>query len=353
VSPSDDEVRIGDRAIGPGHPVYIVAELSANHGGKLDRALELVAAVAECGVDAVKLQTYRPESLTVDSDAPPFRVGEGTLWAGRRLYDLYDEAQTPWEWHEAIFAAAHAVGIDCFSTPFDEAAIEFLEQFDPPAYKIASFELNDLALVDAVARRGRTVVMSTGMATIDDIDDAVRTARDAGAAGIVLLRCNSGYPAEPAEMDLRTIPDMIDRWGVPVGLSDHTLGISAAVASVALGAAMLEKHVTIARADGGPDAGFSLEPAELRSLVAAVRDAEAALGHVRYGSSPSERKSEAFRRSLFAVRDIAAGAVVTTDAVRSIRPAGGLPPKELPRVIGRRARAPITRGTPITWDLLD
>lgn len=350
---STSGVRIGDHLVGPGHPVYIVAELSANHGGRLDRALELVATVAECGVDAVKLQTYTPDSLTIDSDAPPFRVAEGTLWSGRRLYDLYEEAQTPWEWHEAIFAAARAAGIDCFSTPFDEAAIEFLEGLDPPAYKIASFELNDLALVDAVARRGRTVVMSTGMATIGDIDDAVQTARDAGAAGIVLLRCNSGYPAEPGEMDLRTITDMIARWGVPVGLSDHTLGSSAAVASVGLGATMLEKHVTMARSDGGPDAGFSLEPAELRAFVAAVREAEAALGRVRYGSSPSERKSEAFRRSLFAVRDIAGGEVVTADAVRSIRPAGGLAPKELPRVVGRRARAPIPRGTPITWDLLD
>jgi pseudaminic acid synthase len=347
------DVPVGDHQIGPGHPVYIVAELSANHGGRLERALELVKTVAECGVDAVKLQTYRPESLTIDSDAPPFRVGEGTLWAGRRLYDLYEEAQTPWEWHEAIFEAARTAGIDCFSTPFDEAAIEFLERFDPPAYKVASFELNDLALIEAVARRGRTVVMSTGMATIADIDDAVRTARDASAAGIVLLRCNSAYPAEPAEMDLRTISDMIARWDVPVGLSDHTLGDRAAVASVGVGATMLEKHVTMARSDGGPDAAFSLEPAELRALVAAVRESEAVLGRVRYGSSPSERKSEAFRRSLFAVRDIARGEIVTADAVRSIRPAGGLPPKELPHVIGRRARAPIVRGTPISWELFD
>jgi pseudaminic acid synthase len=346
-------VRIGDHAIGAGHPVYIVAELSANHGGRLDRALELVATVAECGVDAVKLQTYRPESLTIDSDAPPFRVAEGTLWSGRRLYDLYEEAQTPWEWHEAIFEAARTAGIDCFSTPFDEAAIEFLERFDPPAYKVASFELNDLALVSAVARRGRTVVMSTGMASIDEIDDAVQAASDAGAAGIVLLRCNSAYPAEPGEMDLRTITDMIARWGLPVGLSDHTRGSSAAIASVGLGATMLEKHVTLARSDGGPDAAFSLEPGELRAFVAGVREAEAALGDVRYGSSRSERKSEAFRRSLFAVRDIAGGEIVTADAVRSIRPSGGLAPKELPHVIGRRARAAIPRGTPISWDLFD
>ncbi|HEX4493099.1 MAG TPA: pseudaminic acid synthase [Acidimicrobiia bacterium] len=346
-------VRIGGREVGAGHPVYIVAELSANHGGRLDRALELVAAVADAGVDAVKIQTYRPESLTIDSDAPPFRVGAGSLWEGRRLWDLYAEAQTPWEWHDAIFAAARDAGIACFSTPFDDAAIELLEGFDPPAYKVASFELVDLALVAAIARRGRPVVMSTGMASVDEIDDAVRTARDAGAGGIVLLRCNSGYPAQPGEMDLRTIPDMIERWDVPVGLSDHTLGMTAAIASVGLGAVMLEKHVTTARADGGPDAAFSLEPAELRALVASVREAEAALGDVRYGPSPSEHASEPFRRSLYAVRDIAASETIAADAVRSIRPAGGLAPKELPAVIGRRARVAIARGTPISWDLLD
>jgi pseudaminic acid synthase len=348
-----EAVSIGAHPIGAAHPVYIVAEVSANHGGSLDRALELVASAAACGADAVKLQTYRPESLTIDSDAPPFRIAEGTLWSGRRLYELYEEAQTPWEWHEAIFAAAREVGIDCFSTPFDLPAIEFLERFDPPAYKVASFELIDLALVEAVARRGRTVILSTGMATVDEIDDAVRVAVDAGARGVVLLRCNSAYPAEPGEMDLRTIPDMAARWDVPIGLSDHTRSTSAALAAVSLGAVMLEKHVTMARSDGGPDAPFSLEPAELRALVDAVRETERALGRVRYGPSESETPSLAFRRSLFAVRDIPAGEVLTADSVRSIRPAGGLAPKELGSVLGRRVGRAIARGTPITWDVLD
>jgi pseudaminic acid synthase len=353
VSTESTGVRIGRHPIGPGHPVFVVAELSANHGGQLERALELVAMVAECGVDAVKLQTYRPESLTIDCDAPPFRVAEGTLWSGRRLYDLYAEAQTPWEWHEEIFAAAREAGIECFSTPFDEDAIEFLERLDPAAYKIASFELNDLELVAAVARRGRTVVMSTGMATVEEIDDALHTAIEAGAAGVVLLRCNSAYPAVAGEMDLRTIPDMVARWNVPVGLSDHTLSTSAALAAVSLGAVVLEKHVTMARSDGGPDAAFSLEPAELRAFVDAVRETEGALGRVRYGPSESEMPSRAFRRSLFVVRDLSAGEVLTADSVRSIRPAGGLPPKELGSVLGRRARRAIPRGTPITWDLLE
>ncbi|MDQ1532630.1 MAG: pseudaminic acid synthase, partial [Actinomycetota bacterium] len=236
---------------------------------------------------------------------------------------------------------------------FDEEAIEFLERLDPPAYKIASFELNDLELVAAVARRRRTVVMSTGMATVDEIDDAVRTAVDAGAPGVVLLRCNSAYPAVPGEMDLRTIPDMAARWNVPVGLSDHTLSTSAALAAVSLGAVVLEKHVTMARSDGGPDAAFSLEPAELRAFVDAVRETEGALGRVRYGPSESEKPSRAFRRSLFVVRDISAGEVLTADSVRSIRPAGGLPPKELGSVLGRRARRAIPRGTPIARDLLE
>jgi N-acetylneuraminate synthase len=280
-------------------------------------------------------------------------IGPGTVWAGRRLYDLYDEAQTPWEWHDALFEAARAAGIDAFSTPFDASAVDFLDRFDPPAYKIASFELLDLDLIARAASRGRPLIISTGMASVAEIDDAVHTARDAGAASVILLRCNSAYPADPAEMDLLTIPDMAERWHVPVGLSDHTLDDTAAVAAVALGACVLEKHLTRSRAEPGPDSSFSLEPDELASLVVKVRTAEAALGGVRYGPSPAEEASLAFRRSLFVVREVEAGKTLTDDDVRPIRPAGGLAPKERAAVIGRRAARNIAAGTPLTWDLLE
>lgn len=343
---------IGGRPIGPGLPTYVIAELSANHQGSLDRAVELIGLAAEAGADAVKFQTYTPSTMTLDLDRPPFVIGPGTVWAGRRLFDLYDEAQTPWEWHDDLFAAARAAGIDAFSTPFDPSAVDFLERFDPPAHKIASFELLDLDLIAHAASRGRPLIISTGMASVAEIDDAVRTARGAGAASVILLRCNSAYPADPAEMDLRTIDDMAARWHTPIGLSDHTLDDTAAVVAVSLGACVLEKHLTRSREEPGPDSGFSLEPDELAALIAKVRRAEAALGDVRYGPSTAEHASLAFRRSLFVVRDVAAGQTISDDDVRPIRPAGGLPPKERAAIVGRRAARAISAGTPLTWDLV-
>lgn len=345
-----NEVTIAGRPIGAGHPTYVIAEISANHGGGLAQAEALVHAAKEAGADAVKLQTYTADSLTLDSDEPWFRVGDKTLWAGRTLHDLYEEAYTPWEWHARLFDLAHELGIDIFSSPFDRAAVELLDELEAPALKIASFELVDLELIALAARTGRPLILSTGMATADEIDEAVTTARDAGASGIVLLRCNSAYPASPAEMDLRTIPDMAARWNVPIGFSDHTLGSTAAITAVALGACVLEKHITMSRAEPTADSAFSLEPDEFRAMVAAIREAEATLGGVRYGPSPHEEASLAFRRSLFVVADVKAGDTFTSDNVRSIRPGNGLPPRHLPDVLGRQAARDLTRGTPLSFD---
>lgn len=347
------EILIGDRPVGPGHPTYVIAELSANHGGRLERAVELVRLAAGTGADAVKVQTYRPDTMTLDSSEEPFKVAGGTLWDGRTLFDLYAEAQTPWEWHPVLQQEARAAGVDFFSSPFDLTAVQFLVDLDVPVLKIASFELVDHGLVRAAAATGKPLIMSTGMASMEEIDDAVRVAREAGAVHIALLRCNSAYPAPAGEMDLATIADMTARWGVPVGLSDHTLGATAAIAAVALGASVLEKHFTKSRADATADAEFSLEPEEFRAMVAAVREAEAALGTVRYGPSEREKSSLAFRRSLFVVRDVAEGETFTEDSVRSIRPGHGLAPRHLDDVIGRRAVRAVPRGTPLSWELVD
>jgi pseudaminic acid synthase len=346
------EIVIAGRPVGPGHGVYVIAELSANHAQRLDRAVELVGLAADAGADAVKVQTYTPDTLTIDSDKEPFRVGEGTLWAGRTLYDLYAEAYTPWEWLAELRAVAHGRGLDLFSSPFDATAVDFLADHDVPAFKIASFELVDHALIRYAASKGKPLILSTGMANAEEIDEAVRAARDGGAAGVALLRCNSAYPAPAEEMDLRTIPDMVERWRLPVGLSDHTLGVTAAVAGVALGACILEKHFTLSREEPGPDSAFSLEPAEFAAMVTAVREASAAVGSVRYGPSARERSSLAFRRSLFVVRDVNAGDEFTDDNVRSIRPGHGLAPKNLDQVLGRTATRDVERGTPLSWDLV-
>jgi N-acetylneuraminate synthase len=343
---------IGNRPVGPGHPTYVIAELSANHSGSYERAVELLRAAAAAGADAVKVQTYRPDTMTIDSSQEPFMVGGGTLWDGRTLYDLYREAQTPWEWHAGLQAEAAGAGIDFFSSPFDLSAVRFLDELDVPVLKIASFELVDHALIRAAAGTGRPLIMSTGLAGVDEIDEAVTVARDAGASGIALLRCNSAYPAPAGEMDLRTIPDMVARWNVPVGLSDHTLGAAAAITAVALGACVLEKHITLSRSEPTADAAFSLEPDEFRVMVDSVREAESALGSVRYGPSEREKASLAFRRSLFVVADVEAGETFTPENVRSIRPGHGLAPRHLDAVLGRRAAARVERGTPLTWDLV-
>lgn len=347
------EVRVGDRLVGPAHPPYLVAEVSANHGGSLERAEEIVRRAAESGAHAVKLQTYTPEAMTLDLPAPPFLIAEGTLWSGRTLYELYEEGQTPWEWHEPLFALAQQLGLDCFSTPFDRAAVDFLERFDPPAHKIASFELLDLELIAHAASTGRPLIISTGMATHPEIDEAVETARSSGAGGIILLRCNSAYPANPEEMDLATIPEMERTWDVPIGLSDHTHGSLAGTVAAALGASLFEKHVTLSRRDGGPDAAFSTEPAEFAQYCSDVRMAARVVGQVRFGPSIAERPSLAFRRSLYVVEEIPAGASITRANVRAIRPSGGLPPGCLPDVLGRSARCDLHRGTPLTEDVLN
>lgn len=345
-------MRIGAHEVGPGHQVFVVAELSANHNHSFDQALQLVHAAKAAGADAVKLQTYTADTITIRCDRPEFRIGGGTLWDGRLLHDLYQEAFTPWDWQPRLKAAAEALGMECFSTPFDPTAVDFLEAMDMPAHKVASFEVVDLPLLERIGRTKKPVIMSTGMATLSEIDEAVRTLRGAGTRDLVLLKCTSSYPAPPDEANLRTIPHLAAAFGVPAGLSDHTLGVAVAVASVALGACVIEKHFTLSRAVPGPDSAFSLEPQELRQLVEAVRATERALGDVRYGPSPAELAGRKLRRSLFVVEDVRAGEQLTERNVRSIRPGHGLPPKALREVLGRHAARDISRGTPLSWDLL-
>jgi pseudaminic acid synthase len=346
------QIEINGRPVGPGHPVYIVAEMSANHNQDFNRAVEIVRAAKECGADAIKLQTYTPDALTIDCDKDCFRIGKGTVWAGRKLYDLYREAQTPWEWQPGLKQVAEALNLDFMSTPFDTAAIELLDSMNVPAYKIASFEVPDLQLIRSVAAKGKPLIISTGLASIGEIDDAVRAARSAGATQIALLKCSSAYPAAPGEMNLLTIPHLAQTFGVVAGLSDHTLGIAVPVVATSLGASIIEKHLTLSRTIPGPDSAFSLEPSEFRNMVEAVRVAEQALGKVDYDVARSEAASKAFRRSLFVVSDVRAGESFTACNVRSIRPGYGLPPKHLPDVIGKVAAKDIERGTPFTWDLV-
>jgi len=346
------DIAIAGRRIGAGHPPYVIAELSGNHNGDLGRALALVEAAAHAGADAVKLQTYTPATLTIDAPQPDFYLTEG-LWKGRSLWELYDWAHTPWEWHDALFEKAASLGLTMFSSPFDETAVDFLEDRHVPAYKIASFELVDLPLVRRVARTGKPLIMSTGMASLDEMEQALATAREAGADQIVLLHCVSGYPTPAGEAHLQTIPDLARRFDVPVGLSDHSLGIGVAVASVALGAVAIEKHVTLRRADGGPDAAFSLEPEELTALVRETRNAFAALGPANYDRLESEEKSMTFRRSLYVVADVAEGEVFSPANLRRIRPGFGLPPRYYEAILGRRATRALRRGSALTWDMVD
>ncbi len=344
--------QISGREIGPGAPVYIIAEMSANHNQSLEQALQIVKEAKTSGADAIKLQTYTADTMTIASDRPEFRVGDGSLWAGQNLHALYQQAFTPWKWQPQLKAEADRLGLHCFSSPFDFSAVEFLENMRVPAYKVASFELVDIPLIQRIARTGKPIIMSTGMATLPEIEEAVAAAREAGGDQIALLKCNSAYPAPPEEMNLRTIPDMAKRFDVPVGLSDHTMGIASAVASVALGACIIEKHFTLSRADRGPDSAFSLEPMEFKMMVDAVREAERALGGVSYTPSPREQVSRVYRRSLFVVEEVKEGETLTERHVRSIRPGHGLPPKELPSVLGRKAARAIQRGEPLTRDML-
>jgi pseudaminic acid synthase len=345
-------IEIAGRRIGADAPPYVIAELSGNHNGELARALQLIEMAKEAGADAVKLQTYTADTITIDHDGPGFTI-EGGLWHGRRLHELYREAHTPWAWHEALFARGRELGIAVFSTPFDVTAVELLEKLGAPAYKIASFEAVDLPLIRRVAATGKPMIMSTGITDLGEIAEAVEAARGGGCRDLALLHCVSAYPAPPEDMNLRTIPHLASAFDVVAGLSDHTLGTAVAVAAVALGAAVIEKHVTLRRAAGGPDSAFSLEPEELRQLVEHCRMAHAALGRVSYAREASERGNLVFRRSLYAVADIAAGEALGPHNLRSIRPGFGLAPKHLDALLGKHARKAIARGTPMAWDLVE
>jgi len=345
-------IKVATRHIGPGQPVYVIAELSANHNQDYEQAVRLIHAAKEAGADAVKLQTYTADTITIRSNREEFRIGGGTIWDGRNLHDLYGEAFTPWEWQPKLKTVADDLGLDLFSSPFDVTAVDFLEKMGVPAYKLASFELVDIELIQKMARTGKPLIISTGMATLEEINEALHAARCAGAAQIALLKCTSAYPSAPEEMNLRTIPELIRRFEVPVGLSDHTMGIEVPLVAVALGASIIEKHLTLSRAEKGPDSEFSLEPGEFKAMVQAVRVAEKALGKVHFGVSPREAKSRIFRRSLFVVRDVRQGEVFTVENVRSIRPAHGLHTRHLPEVLGKHAACDIELGTPLSWDLV-
>ncbi len=349
---TEQYVTINGREIGPGRPPYIIAEISGNHNGDINRAFKLLEAAAEAGADAVKLQTYTPDTMTIDAPQADFQV-RGGPWDGHSLHALYEWAHTPWEWHDALFSRAAELGITIFSTPFDETALEYLEARNVPAYKIASFEMTDLPLVRRIAAKGKPLIISTGMASLQEIEETLAVARDAGASEIVILHCVSSYPAPASQANLRTIPDLAQRFNVAVGLSDHTLGIGVAVASVALGAVVVEKHVTLRRADGGPDAAFSLEPEELTALVDECSDAYAALGSADYNLLSSEKQSHAFRRSVYVVENVAAGEVFTKQNIRRIRPGLGLPPRCYDDVLGKRASSDLLRGTALSWDMVE
>jgi pseudaminic acid synthase len=342
---------VNGREISNTAPVYIIAEMSANHDQNFEQAVKILQVASEAGADAVKLQTYTPDTMTIDCDNKYFRI-RGTIWEGKNLYSLYDEAYTPWDWHPKLKKIAEDLGIALFSTPFDATAVDFLEQMGVPAYKVASFEVVDLPLLRKIARTGKPVIMSTGMATLAEIDEAVQTLRHAGCTQLALLKCTSAYPASPEEMNLRTIPHLADAFSVPAGLSDHTLGITVPIAAVALGACIIEKHITISRDIPGPDSAFSLEPQEFKQMVEAVRIAEKALGTINYQTTKKEQEIVVFRRSLFVVRDMKEGEAFTKENVRSIRPGAGLSPKYLQVILGRKASRDLERGTPLNWDLI-
>jgi len=346
-------IHLGPVPAGPEHPPVIIAEVSGNHDGSLSKALDIVRAVADSGAQMVKLQTYTADTITIDADTPAFRLSSGhELWGGRRLYDLYVEASTPWEWHEPIFNLARELNLVPFSSPFDPTAIDLLEKLEAPVYKVASSELVDIPLIRRMAETGKPIIISTGMGTLAEIDAAVRAARGTGNEKVIVLACTASYPAPAEESNLRRIPLLATALGVQVGLSDHTLGIGVPIAAVALGATVVEKHVTLERASGGVDSAFSLEPTELAALVRESRAAWEALGTGLVGPTEHEKEGLRFRRSLFVVADVKAGDAVTPENVRSIRPAGGLSPDEMSTVTGRVFRTDVPRGTPLTWDLI-
>lgn len=346
-------VSIGERRIGEDAPAFFIAELSGNHNGSLERALEIVDAMAVAGVSAVKLQTYTADTMTLDVDREEFTITQpGSLWFGRKLHDLYEEAHTPWEWHPVIFERARERGILAFSSPFDTTAVDFLEDLGAPCYKIASSENIDTPLIRYAARTGKPIIISTGMSDLDEIDDAVAAAREGGCEDLILLKCTASYPASPQDVHLATMDDLRARYDCEVGLSDHTMGLGVAVAAVARGASVVEKHVTLRREDGGVDAAFSMEPDEVAQMVSAMGDARAAVGRVHYGPTDKEAGARTRRRSLYVTQDVRAGDLATAENVRSIRPGSGLPPKHLDEVLGRRFTSDADRGTPLSWDLV-
>jgi pseudaminic acid synthase len=346
------DFKIGGRLIGQNCPPFVIAEMSGNHNQSLERALEIVEAAAGAGAAALKIQTYTPDTMTLDLDKGEFHISDtSSLWSGSSLYELYRKAHTPWEWHKAIFDRARALGIIAFSTPFDETSVDFLESLDAPAYKIASFENTDLPLICKVASTGKPMIISAGMASIADLDESVSAARQSGCKDLALLKCTSTYPATPENTNIRTIPHLRSLFDCEVGISDHTMGVGVSIASVALGATIIEKHFTLNRDDGGVDSVFSMEPGEMRSLVVESERAWQALGTVQYGPTAAERKSLGFRRSLYVVKDMKAGEPFTRDNLRSIRPGNGLQPKYYTLVLGRPVKADVKRGTPLSWNL--
>lgn len=345
-------IEINERCIGSNYPTYIIAEMSANHHQDFNQAVKIVKVAKECGADAIKLQTYTSDTMTIDCDNEYFRI-KGTIWEGKNLYDLYKEAYTPWEWQPKLKEVANALGLDLFSTPFDDTAVTFLEKMDVPVFKVASFEVVDLPLLKKISRTGKPIIMSTGMATLAEIDEAVRVIRMTGGNQLGLLKCTSAYPALPEEMNLRTIPHLANAFNVPVGLSDHTLGIEIPVAAVALGACIIEKHFTLSRSKPGPDSSFSLEPKEFKQMVNAIRQAEKALGKVSYDITEKEKASQIFRRSLFVVQDVDAGEPFSEKNVCSIRPGHGLHTRYLQNVLTKKAKKKIEKGTPLNWDLIE
>ncbi|MGZ9710864.1 pseudaminic acid synthase [Glaciimonas sp. GNP009] len=348
-----DSIKIGERFVGKGHAPFIIAEMSGNHNQSLERALEIVEAAAKTGAHALKIQTYTPDTMTLDLDEREFHISDPkSLWAGTSLYKLYGEAYTPWEWHKPIFDRARELGMIPFSTPFDASSVDFLETLDVAVYKIASFENTDLPLIRRVAATGKPMIISTGMATAAEIDETVRAAREAGCKDLVLLKCTSTYPATPENTNILSIPHMRELFGCEVGLSDHTMGVGVSIASVALGASVIEKHFTLSRADGGVDSSFSMEPAEMEQLVVETERAWQALGKVSYGPTAAEEKSLQFRRTLYITQDMQEGDVLTVQHVRAIRPGLGLPPKYYDVVLGKRINQTVRRGTALSWDLL-
>ena len=348
------EIKIGDKLVGPAHPPFIVAELSGNHNQSLERALQIVKAAAQCGADALKIQTYTADTMTLNINGPPFRIEDkNSLWYGNSLHELYEKASTPWQWQEKIFKKCEELGIICFSTPFDATAVDFLEELGNPVYKIASFENADIPLIRKILKTGKPIIMSTGMATLGELEESVEVIKEYGNRNLILLKCTSTYPAEASHTNILTIPNMRTLFDVQVGLSDHTLGTGVAIASVALGASLIEKHFTLSRADGGVDAAFSMEPWEMKLLVEETKRAHQALGQVAYGATEKEKKSMIFKRSLFIVEDLKTGDTLNEKNLKSLRPMVGLPPKYYDILLGRKVTRNIKKGTPVTWDLFN